>query len=163
MTLALFLSACLPLGGFDRNGAFTVVAAGDTVHPVNEGYLDEFISLGRDMYAPVRHIVSSGDLSFVNIEGPFMDDKRHIEKGGIVFANYPGDLDNLLWAGFNCFSLANNHSLDCGREGVRNTLDLLSAKKNFSRIHMRSCSSCSSIAFPEGLRPPCTAIKSSPS
>jgi len=130
LIVLLALTGCLSSADYDRQRFFTVVAAGDTVHPVNEGYLDEFIALGREIYAPTRDLISSGDLSFVNIEGPFMDDKRYIEKGGIVFANYPSDLDNLLWAGFNCFSLANNHSLDCGVAGVKNTLDLLDKKKS---------------------------------
>lgn len=127
---ALLVSGCLSHGDPDRESFFTVVAAGDTVHPVNEGYLHEFVALGREMYAPTRELVSSGDLSFVNVEGPFMDDRRFIEEGKIVFANYPGDLDNLIWAGFNCFSLANNHAQDCGREGVYKTLDLFEKKKN---------------------------------
>lgn len=130
LIVLLALTGCVSSADYDRQRFFTVVAAGDTVHPINEGYLDEFIALGREIYAPTRDLISSGDLSFVNIEGPFMDDKRYIEKGGIVFANYPSDLDNLLWAGFNCFSLANNHSFDCGVAGVQNTLDLLDKKKS---------------------------------
>lgn len=130
---ALLLSGCLSRKDYDRERFFTVVAAGDTVHPVNEGHLDEFAALGREMYAPTRELISSGDLSFVNVEGPLMDDRRFMEQGKIVFSNYPGDLDNLLWAGFNCFSLANNHALDCGREGVNKTLDLFEKKKKEQR------------------------------
>ena len=129
---ALVATGCSFSGDYDRERFFTVVAAGDTVHPVNEGYLDEFISLGRELYAPTRELISSGDLSFVNVEGPFMADTRLIENGNIVFANYPADFDNLLWAGFNCFSLANNHALDCGRPGVINTLDLFGKKQKES-------------------------------
>lgn len=129
---ALVFSGCLSSGDYDRERFFTVVAAGDTVHPVNEGHLDEFIKLGREIYAPTRELISSGDLSFVNVEGPFMADTRRIENGNIVFANYPADLDNMLWAGFNCFSLANNHALDCGMEGVANTLDLFNKKQKES-------------------------------
>lgn len=129
---SLVFSGCLSSGDYDRARFFTVVAAGDTVHPVNEGHLDEFIELGREIYAPTRDIISSGDLSFVNVEGPFMADRKKIENGNIVFANYPADLDNMLWAGFNCFSLANNHALDCGMPGVVNTLDLFHQKQKES-------------------------------
>lgn len=127
---AISVTGCLSSGDYDRERFFTVVAAGDTVHPINEGHLDEFIALGSEIYAPTSDIISSGDLSFVNIEGPFMADRSCAVKGSIVFANYPADLDNLLGAGFNCFSLANNHALDCGRNGVLGTLDLFDRKKN---------------------------------
>ena len=127
---ALIVTGCLSPGDYDRVRFFTVVAAGDTVHPVNEGHLDEFIELGGDIYSPTKDIISSGDLSFVNIEGPFMSDRTRVQSGNIVFAGYPGDLDNLLMAGFNCFSLANNHALDCGFAGVKNTLDLFEQKKS---------------------------------
>ncbi|HPS57459.1 MAG TPA: CapA family protein [Spirochaetota bacterium] len=129
--LAAFFSAgCLSSGDYDGERFFTVVAAGDTVHPVNEGHVDEFIALGKEIYAPTRDIISSGDLSFVNVEGPFMENRKGLEQGNIVFAGYTGDLDNMLWAGFNCFSLANNHALDCGAAGVKSTLDLFGKKKS---------------------------------
>jgi len=108
---------------------FTVVAAGDTVHPVNEGNLDDFVYLGRDIYSPTRDIIRSGDVSFVNIEGPFWYGRPPGKKGGIVFGNYAYDMDNLLWAGFNCFSLANNHLYDCGEAGVINTIEILEEKR----------------------------------
>lgn len=107
---------------------FTVIAAGDAVHPINEGNLEEFKLLGKSIYTPTRELISSGNLSFVNIEGPFSD-KRPQKKGLISFANYSGDLDNLIWAGFNCFSLANNHSLDLGDEGVKENLKIFEEKK----------------------------------
>jgi poly-gamma-glutamate synthesis protein (capsule biosynthesis protein) len=67
----------------------------------------------------------SADLAFVNLESPFSDQGRRVEKG-MVFRAEPDMIAALQAAGIDIVSTANNHARDCGVHGIEFTLDLLS-------------------------------------
>jgi poly-gamma-glutamate capsule biosynthesis protein CapA/YwtB (metallophosphatase superfamily) len=72
----------------------------------------------------VSVLLSSADIAFANLESPFSDHGRVVEKG-MVFKAEPEMIQALLQAGINVVSTANNHARDCGAYGVEYTLDWL--------------------------------------
>jgi poly-gamma-glutamate capsule biosynthesis protein CapA/YwtB (metallophosphatase superfamily) len=93
--------------------ALTVTAVGD-VRITRE--------LARDHSAEIRRIKLRGDLVFANFEGVF-DDSSSVDpwKFSVPVTSMP----LLREVGFTTLSLANNHSLDLGKEGYRKTDSLL--------------------------------------
>jgi poly-gamma-glutamate capsule biosynthesis protein CapA/YwtB (metallophosphatase superfamily) len=80
-----------------------------------------------DPASPLRDLaplLSSADIAFVNLEAPFSDHGRPVEKG-MVFKAEPDMIEALRVAGIDVVSTANNHARDCGRYGVDFTLDWL--------------------------------------
>jgi len=71
----------------------------------------------------VQPIVKRADYSVVNFECPICDgNESPISKCGPNLKCTEKGLAAVKWAGFNCVTLANNHFLDYGEEGVRLTL-----------------------------------------
>lgn len=73
----------------------------------------------------VSQLLSSADIAFVNLESPFSDQGRVIDKG-MVFKAEPAMVQALVEAGIDIVSTANNHARDCGPHGVEYTLAWLS-------------------------------------
>lgn len=67
--------------------------------------------------------IRSHDYSFVNLEGPIFDGDVSGIKVGPYKRNSKEIISALEKAGVNAATLANNHIMDCGIEGLRNTLD----------------------------------------
>lgn len=114
----------------NKIGPFSLVAVGD-------------IMLGERMNRPIRlygpeypfysvlPIFRRSNIVLGNLEGPFA---KHAEKQKRNFT-YKVDPKNariLRRVGFNVLTLANNHLLDCGREGVNETLTVLRKQGIFS-------------------------------
>lgn len=68
-----------------------------------------------------------GDLNFINIE-TIVTDKNNLrrdtkgQRGPFNFRTHPNGTRHLVERGFNVFSLANNHSMDYGLPGLKETL-----------------------------------------
>src|SRR6267143_1972623 len=100
-----------------------LVAVGDLMlsgevarrHPPDRGPIDLF-----DGVAP---FLRSGDVVFGNLETPLCDPPV----GGSLFRAHPGLAPVLAAAGFNVLSLANNHILEYGPDGLRQCARLVSA------------------------------------
>ena len=78
----------------------------------------------KDSAWPFRDIASflaAADLAFVNLESPFSDRGRRVEKG-MVFKAEPEMIEGLRLAGIDVVSTANNHARDCGGYGLEYTL-----------------------------------------
>jgi len=77
----------------------------------------------------------SGDLNFANVETVVTENNSLAPRGpnerfSFRFRSHPNGFRFLAQSGFNLFSLANNHSLDFGRPGLRETLKHFSALKS---------------------------------
>jgi poly-gamma-glutamate synthesis protein (capsule biosynthesis protein) len=72
----------------------------------------------------VAQLLSSADIAFANLESPFSDRGRLVDKG-MVFKAEPEMIQALQRAGIDVVSTANNHARDCGRYGVEYTVDWL--------------------------------------
>lgn len=91
-------------------------------------YVGALARLESDPAAPLRELaplLSSADIAFVNLEAPFSDLGRPVNKG-MIFKAEPEMIDALRIAGIDVVSTANNHARDCGRYGVDFTIDWLS-------------------------------------
>jgi poly-gamma-glutamate synthesis protein (capsule biosynthesis protein) len=110
----------------------TITAAGDCTlggdwntdaHERFESYVDEY---GYDYFLEnVKDIFESDDLTFVNLEGPLTTSDQ--KRGGRVF-NFKGDPENvniLTSASVEVAGVANNHALDFGSSGLKETANVL--------------------------------------
>ncbi len=112
-----------------REPAFTIAVAGDiilgrTVHRIMEQ--------SGDWAAPFRAVaplLAEADLTIADLEcaltGSFAppDDPYTMR-----FMTYPQAVEGLLLAGIDAVSLANNHSMDFGAQGMRDTLKTLEGR-----------------------------------
>lgn len=111
----------------------TITLAGDTGYSPNHAAVNprgvtrhgRFQTWPQTTARIARHI--DGDLNFVNIEtvvtarnGLARDRKG--QRGPFNFRTHPNGVRHLVDVGFNVMSLANNHSMDYGIEGLRDTL-----------------------------------------
>ncbi|MFT7621575.1 MAG: poly-gamma-glutamate capsule biosynthesis protein CapA/YwtB (metallophosphatase superfamily) [Myxococcota bacterium] len=96
-----------------------LVGGGDTAYPT--GWFSERArKRGAGMFEPLQPILSSADLRFLNLESP-VTKRKAIAKKKYPLVTHPDFLEILTGAGFNLFSLANNHTGDAGPEGLTDT------------------------------------------
>ena len=97
--------------------------AGDIMAHSNVTRMTDFSLI----YADITSIIQSDDLSFANLETPV--------HSGRPYENYPSFnvqpsyADAAAAAGFDVFSLANNHTNDQGKEGIEKTLEYFQSKR----------------------------------
>lgn len=104
-----------------------VIAVGDimldgTARPV-------FAQHGYDYaFAAVKHLFTGASAVFGNLEGPLTDRGTAEQDKTYVFRSPPAPVSRALHtAGFTVVSLANNHTLDYGAEGLAQTQEALEA------------------------------------
>lgn len=79
-------------------------------------------------YAQLRKYFAGSQIVFGNLEGPLTDRGTPEEDKKFVFHSPPDKVTAALKnAGFNVVSLANNHTLDYGAEGLAQTVEALDA------------------------------------
>ena len=78
------------------------------------------------VFSDARTVVQQADYSIVNLECPVRNANARpiVKHGPNLYCNRNG-VEALKWTGFNCVTLANNHFLDYGAEGVKETLTTL--------------------------------------
>jgi poly-gamma-glutamate synthesis protein (capsule biosynthesis protein) len=103
---------------------FTLNAVGDIAYPNGWGGVDEVDAKKVGLFDLVKPFLDEGDLNFANIECPMTDQSPKVKKTYPI-ACQPKRLQYVVDAGFNLFSLANNHALDAGVEGAADTRALL--------------------------------------
>ena len=78
----------------------------------------------------IRGIIKSADFSFVNFESPVAEkDYKPIPKCGPNLRCTPEAAEAVKYAGFTGVSMANNHILDFGAEGLRKSVECCKAQK----------------------------------
>lgn len=94
------------------------------------GSMEEFVKEKGYEYpfSETRQILQKSDICFANLESPLTEGGSRVLDKKFTFKMPPESLDALIHAGFNLFSLANNHILDYGEEGLTSTLRLLRDK-----------------------------------
>jgi poly-gamma-glutamate synthesis protein (capsule biosynthesis protein) len=150
--------AAAPLATPDR---LTIVLAGDTGFNTTDAKVDaRGVNKGQqvlsfaDTLAAVKSAVD-GDLAFVNLE-TVVTDRNDLQphgrgKGTFHFRSHPDALKALIDAGFNLFSLANNHAYDYGPQGIEETLYHLAVANAAQPIAFAGIGSTSE----EAIRPGC--------
>jgi poly-gamma-glutamate synthesis protein (capsule biosynthesis protein) len=139
----------------------TIVLAGDTGFNTTDAKVDaKGINKGKqvlsfaDTLAAVKSAVD-GDLAFANLE-TVVTDRNDLAphgkgKGTFHFRSHPDALEALIDAGFNLFSLANNHAYDYGPQGIEETLYHLAVANAEQPIAFAGIGS----NFDEAIRPGC--------
>ena len=116
-----------------RAPGITVTAVGDTMPSTDFPSADYLSTLPDPQFKKtVRAILGDADIRFGNLEGTMAQDApclKSCTKPSSCYAfNIPEDYAPLLkGAGFNLFSLANNHISDFGEPGRRSTVHHLEA------------------------------------
>ena len=76
-------------------------------------------------FEPLRELLKGFDLLFGNCEGAFTDRQITAPSAGLRVASETRNALALAPAGFDMMSLANNHAVDAGWEGLADTIDVL--------------------------------------
>src|SRR4030042_675656 len=110
----------------------TIVLVGDTSFNPTDAKVDakglrkgkQVVSFTETLAGISRDV--DGDLAFINLE-TVVTDRNDLApegkgKGAFHFRSHPAALKGLMDAGFNMFSLANNHAFDYGAPGIEETL-----------------------------------------
>ncbi|WP_413586794.1 CapA family protein [Bdellovibrio sp. HCB274] len=129
--LLLLISMVFSVSALAESESFvTISAVGDvmmgTDYPTDKLPDDQ----GRKLFKFAEGYIKTGDIRFANFEGTLFDGEkgagaksegsnRHLFRTPTEFARTFAD------AGFNVVSLANNHAMDFGSEGLRSTLQTL--------------------------------------
>jgi len=82
---------------------------------------------GKNLMAAVNSILNDADITFGNLEGTILNKGTTIKNCQKCYAfRMPEYLaDNLITAGFDVMSIANNHVRDFGQNGINNTMRVL--------------------------------------
>lgn len=83
-------------------------------------------SINEDfMPTELKNTIGECDIVFTNFEGPAPKDSNlsYAPKAGPSIAQNHENISLLTRAGFNLFGLANNHIMDCGIEGLSDTIE----------------------------------------
>ena len=105
---------------------FTIFAVGDIMLSRRVG--ETMVKKGYDYpFAKMKELISGADLSFGNLESP-MKKGNPVPTGSFVFRADPENAESLNRAGFDIVSLANNHMLNQGADGLLKTFGYLSTQ-----------------------------------
>jgi hypothetical protein len=114
----------------------TVMAVGDiimgTTHPSEVLPPKD----GVEIFDSVKQVIRQGNIAFGNLEGPLIDGgipskcgKNRAAGQQCYEFRMPGRYGrHLRDAGFNVLSIANNHSVDFGMEGLESTINVLASE-----------------------------------
>jgi hypothetical protein len=92
---------------------------------------------GAELFGSVRQFLRQGEIVFGNLEGPLIDGgtpskcvKNNLtpQQHCFEFRMPSRYAKHLKEAGFNVLSIANNHSLDFGREGLESTINSVTSE-----------------------------------
>lgn len=113
------------------SSSLSLLFAGDIMAHKNNYSVGNFDKIWED----ILHISKSSDFAFANIEAPVNDKKE--------WSTYPQFnmhspyVEAAIKAGFNVFSLANNHSNDWYLEGIKSTENYFSNRANIWACGLR--------------------------
>ena len=102
---------------------FSLVAVGDIMLGGRaRKFINEFGA--KYIFESVRPLFRRAPIGLANLEGPIAREAEKLDRN-YTYRVSPRTTKAMLKAGINVVTLANNHLLDCGREGVSETLKLL--------------------------------------
>ena len=119
----------------DSSGTVTlkITAAGDCTFGGEVGskgrrrFVDLVNKEGFDyFFDDVRQVFEDDDLTIVNLEGPLTKAEKS-SKHGFVFKGEPEYVNILAGSSVELCNLANNHTMDYGKAGLRDTVNVLDA------------------------------------
>jgi poly-gamma-glutamate synthesis protein (capsule biosynthesis protein) len=79
-----------------------------------------------DIFGDFLPYVRNSDIAVTNLEAPLTYSRDKIQKTGPALKSSPETVEALKYAGFNLITLSNNHIMDYGVDGLKDTLSSLS-------------------------------------
>lgn len=126
-TFSSKLTFSSPFTFLGSNPEVSILVAGDIM--LDRNVRNKINEIGFDAYfAGVRSLISEADIAVANLEGPFTSYPSRtasLVSKELVFTFDPALAPKLSELGFDIFGLANNHTLNFGREGLETTRDYL--------------------------------------
>ena len=147
--------------GLDR---MSIVLVGDAGFNPTDAAVDakglhkgRAVTAFKDMTSGIAREID-GNLAFINLETVITDrndlkpkNKGSSKEAALHFRSHPAALKALIDIGFNLFSLANNHAMDYGDQGVEETLYHLAVANTERAIAYAGLGS----TFDEAVKPAC--------
>ncbi len=138
--IASLLIFCPIVNAISENGpslrttaVITVAAVGDIMMGTDYPSPKLPSKDGKLLFRESRKILGKADIVFGNLEGALCDGGSPAKKAkdgeSYLFRTPTRFVKNLIEAGFNVVSLANNHAEDFGREGLTSTKEALKAAR----------------------------------
>lgn len=95
------------------------------------------------IYNDILPVIQRADIAITNMEVPLIEDGTAIKKTGPNLKVPVKSVEALKFAGFNLVTLANNHIMDYGWEGLKSTMevckkheiDIIGAGENLTEAH----------------------------
>jgi poly-gamma-glutamate capsule biosynthesis protein CapA/YwtB (metallophosphatase superfamily) len=142
--ILILFSLIIHFQAFSQKDTLTIIGVGDIMLGSNypsEAYLPP--NKGKDLMSEVNEILKNATITFGNLEGTVLNSGGSVKKcsnPSICYAFRMSEhlLDNLLTAGFDVVSLANNHVGDFGEEGKKNAVKILK-EKGLAYAGLTSC------------------------
>jgi|BioPla2DNA2_1021312.scaffolds.fasta_scaffold11733_3 poly-gamma-glutamate synthesis protein (capsule biosynthesis protein) len=108
-----------------KTDSMTIFIVGDIL--LDRGVGEKIEAHGPDYpYLKVKNILPKADIVFGNLECPITSTGiPALKKPYYLFKAHPNNSDALSNSGFTVLNLANNHTMDYGREGIMNTIAFL--------------------------------------
>lgn len=104
----------------------TLIAVGDVLLARKVNYKMVSMNNFNWPFEKTADILKSSDFTFANLESPIVENCKPTETG-MVFCGDKRAVFGLVFAGFDGFNLANNHSLNYGKEGLSQTKGVLTS------------------------------------
>lgn len=112
-----------------------VVAAGDNLIHYSVYKNAEMLAGGsgydfKPMYSEVKYLIESADLAILNQETIISESNpiRGADGGQLIFNSPPEVADAVIDCGFDVFTMANNHLLDMGTQGLEESINFWNKK-----------------------------------
>lgn len=92
--------------------------------------VNEVIKRGdyQSLYNDILPIIQDADIAITNLESPLIEEGHPIKKTGPNLKSPVKSIEALKYAGFDMVTLANNHMMDYGKDGLSSTIQV--CKKN---------------------------------
>lgn len=101
-----------------------VIVIGADICPIGENKPHFVAGDAKQLFSDVLPELEQADLCIANLECPLIETSSPILKTGPVFGEPSACIHGIRAAGINVLGLANNHILDHGSLGLRNTLQV---------------------------------------
>lgn len=102
----------------------TLIATGDVIPARSVNYKTLQAGDFRWPFAKTADVVSSGDITLINLETPLLKDCP-VRNDGMIFCGDARHMEGLTLAGVDVASIANNHAGNWGKAGIDETRSLL--------------------------------------
>jgi poly-gamma-glutamate capsule biosynthesis protein CapA/YwtB (metallophosphatase superfamily) len=123
LTFLVFLLSTFPFGASTAQETVTFCAVGDIM--LDRGVRSQIEQNGADYpFEETAEFIKAYDLAFCNLECAISARGTRLPKA-FAFRGDTSFVDALRRSGLNTFCLANNHTLDYGREALMDTRDVL--------------------------------------